>query len=150
MHKLLLISAVFLAFARPTFGQIAEQRPSDHEAIQKVLDQQVEAWNRGDLEGYMAVYWKSPHLTFYSGGTITRGWDGTLARYRERYQSAGREMGKLGFSEVRIEMLSDRAAFVRGRWQLTTADTLSKGLFTLMMRRLSQGWKIIHDHTSAE
>ena len=43
-------------------------------AVEQLLDSQVGAWNRKDLEGYMAGYWKSPKLTFYSGGTVTAGW----------------------------------------------------------------------------
>ncbi len=62
-------------------------------AVRALLDAQVEAWNRGDLEGFMAGYWRSPELVFCSGATVTKGWDATLERYRKRYQAEGREMG---------------------------------------------------------
>src|SRR5262245_59856048 len=55
-------------------------------AITKVLDDQVVAWNKGDLEGFMAGYWKSDDLTFFSGKDVTKGWDATLERYKKRYQ----------------------------------------------------------------
>src|ERR1700754_83817 len=64
-------------------------------AILAVLDKQVAAWNRHDLEGFMAGYRNSEKLSFYSGGVKTSGWNTTLERYRNRYQSEGREMGHL-------------------------------------------------------
>ena len=119
-------------------------------AIQQVLDQQTEAWNRHDLNGFMAGYWNSPELTFFSGATQTSGWQATLERYQKTYQSEGREMGRLAFSALRIEPVGSEAAFVRGAWQLTMSDRKTPhGLFTLVFRRFPEGWKIVHDHTSA-
>ena len=123
---------------------------SDERAIRQVLDRQTEAWNRGDLEGYMQGYWKSPDLTFYSGGTITGGWEATLARYRKRYQSEGKEMGKLDFPEETIELFGPDAAVARGRWRLSlSAGTQMSGLYTVILRRRPEGWRIVHDHSSA-
>ncbi len=116
--------------------------------IRAVLDRQVQAWNRRDLEGFMQGYWRSPDLTFYSGGTTVSGWDETLLRYRNRYQSAGTEMGKLEFLDLKIELLGPRAAFVRGRFHLKMSSTEPSGIFTLTFREFADGWRIIHDHTS--
>jgi len=116
--------------------------------IRNVLDRQVEAWNRRDLEGFMQGYWHSRDLTFYSGGTVVSGWEETLARYRNRYQSAGNEMGQLEFTDLKIELLGPTAAFVRGRFHLIMSSSESGGLFTLTFRKFADGWKIIHDHTS--
>ncbi|HYG98370.1 MAG TPA: DUF4440 domain-containing protein [Terriglobales bacterium] len=116
-----------------------------------VLHEQVLAWNRGDLEGYMAGYWNSPDLTFFSGGTVTKGWQPTLARYRQRYQSGGREMGTLDFSELTIEMLGPESAVARGRWRLKMKNgEQPSGLFTVLFSNRPEGWKIIHDHSSGE
>jgi ketosteroid isomerase-like protein len=120
-------------------------------AIRPVLQAQVEAWNHGDLDGYMAGYWNAPGLTFYSGGTITRGWQSTLDRYRRRYQGEGREMGRLEFEAVEIEPLGRDTALARGRWRLALSDGKElKGLFTVIMKEFPEGWKIIHDHSSGE
>lgn len=116
--------------------------------VRKVLADQADAWNRGDLDGFMAGYLNSPDLTFRSGGTVTTGYDATLARYRERYQTGGAEMGKLTFDDVVVKRSGDMA-IVTGRWTLDrTADTPT-GLFTLRMELTSEGWKIVDDHTSA-
>ena len=122
--------------------------PSAVREIRAVLDRQVGAWNRRDLEGFMRGYWHSPDLTFYSGGTVVSGWESTLDRYRKRYQSEGNDMGKLDFSELRIELLGPSAAFVRGRFHLRMTTGESSGIFTLTFRKFADGWKIVHDHTS--
>jgi beta-aspartyl-peptidase (threonine type) len=96
----------------------------------------------------MQGYWKSSALTFYSGGTTVSGWEETLGRYRNRYQSGGAEMGKLEFLDLKIDLLGPRAAFVRGRFHLKMSSTEPSGIFTLTLRKFSDGWKIIHDHTS--
>jgi beta-aspartyl-peptidase (threonine type) len=123
--------------------------PSSEDAIRKVLADQVSAWNRGDLETFMDGYWRSPELTFFSGGTVTKGWQGTLERYRKRYQSEGQEMGKLSFRDLDVQVPGPDAAVVRGRFELTRSKDKPTGLFTLVFRRLPEGWRIVHDHTSS-
>jgi len=133
----------------------ADQRADLEEGIKHVLLSQVEAWNHGKLEAFMQGYWHSPELTFFSGATETRGWEPTLARYRQRYQAEGKEMGKLEFQKLNIDLLSRRSAVVTGEWHLTMSNTKTPdgkqphGLFTLIFKRLPAGWKIVHDHTSA-
>jgi beta-aspartyl-peptidase (threonine type) len=130
---------------------LEDVRADLEEGIKHLLVSQVEAWNHGQLEGFMQGYWHSPDLTFFSGATETKGWEPTLARYRQRYQSEGKEMGKLEFQELKIDLLSRRSAVVTGRWQLTMSDGKQPhGLFTLILNRMApEGWRIVHDHTSA-
>jgi ketosteroid isomerase-like protein len=122
---------------------------AEKSAIRALLASQVDAWNRGDLEAFMAGYWKSPELSFISGTTETRGWESTLERYRKKYQGEGKEMGKLDFFDLRVEMLGPEAAFVRGHWHLKMKNGQEPGgLFTLVLRKFPEGWRIVHDHTS--
>jgi beta-aspartyl-peptidase (threonine type) len=118
-------------------------------AIRGELDSQVAAWNRGDLKGYMQGYWHSGELTFFAAEKESAGWEAAYQRYRAAYQGKDKEMGKLNFSNLRVAMLGEDAAFVRGRWQLTMKDgSLRSGLFTIVLRKFGDGWKIIHDHSS--
>lgn len=118
--------------------------------VRALLDAQVAAWNRGDLEGFMAGYWRSPELVFCSGATVSKGWDATLERYRKRYLAEGREMGKLRFESLEVEPLGPDAAFARGEYWLRMSDGQEPhGRFTLVLRRLSGAWRIVHDHTGA-
>jgi ketosteroid isomerase-like protein len=129
----------------------AEMREQLKQSIKHVLIAQVEAWNHGNLENFMAGYWNSPDLTFFSGATVTKGWKPTLARYQQRYQSSGNQMGHLEFQDLDIDLLSRRSAVVTGKWKLTMSDGKTPhGLFTLIFMRFPEGWKIVHDHTSAE
>ena len=144
------LSIALFPLAIAGFGQSLSAQ--DREArIQAILRSQVEAWNRHDLEAFMAGYWNSPTLTFFSGASETQGWQATLERYRKNYQSENAEMGKLEFSDLQIEMLGAQSAFVRGKFHLTLSNGKQPhGLFTLIFREFPEGWRIIHDHSSGE
>jgi beta-aspartyl-peptidase (threonine type) len=127
----------------------AEDPKSDQEkAVRQVLDDQVTAWNKGDLESFMKGYWDSEKLTFYSGKNKKNGWKETLERYKERYQGEGKEMGKLKFAGLEITKLGDGVMLVKGEWEVQMTKEKVNGLFTLIMKETKSGWKIIHDHTS--
>jgi ketosteroid isomerase-like protein len=136
-------------------AQAADSSPrsatSAEQAIRGVLDGQVAAWNRGDLDGFMQGYWRSPDLTFYSGGTVSTGWDAARARYQRRYQGKGREMGTLDFSKLEIHSLGSNDAWVGGRWHLKMRNGKDLGgLFTLIFKKQLEGWRIVHDHPSSD
>lgn len=115
--------------------------------IRSTLTDQADAWNRGDIDGFMSAYWNSPSLTFASGGTVTRGFASTLERYKTRYQTT-KEMGTLTFDIMAIHVFTNHHAAVFGHWKLEREQPI-EGLFTLIMRRERGKWIIIHDHTSA-
>jgi ketosteroid isomerase-like protein len=147
-----ILPLIFLSILRLSGSQTpsADPHADARRAIEDALHLQQQAWNRGDLESFMAGYWNSPELTFFSGAKEHDGWQAALDRYRAAYASSGHEMGKLEFSGLRIEMLAPDSAFVRGVWGLTMTDgKMPHGLFTLVFRRFPAGWKIVHDHTSA-
>jgi len=114
--------------------------------IKAVLEVQKDAWNRGDVEGFMSAYLQSGDLTFQSGNARTRGWSEVLSRYKRNY--AAEDMGRLDFTDLSVTLLSPEAAYVLGRFKLVRKDATSAGVFTLILRRTEDGWKIIHDHTS--
>jgi len=149
MRAIALILGSFAALAMSALPQSGAEAGSS--AIRKVIEEQQQAWNRHDLEAFMAGYWNSPDLTFFSGGHESRGWQAALDRYQSTYQGAGHEMGKLEFANLRIEMLGPEAAFVRGEFHLTMSDGKTPhGLFTLIFRKFPDGWKIVHDHSAGE
>ena len=118
-------------------------------AIQKILDDQAVAWNKGDLPGFMKGYLESEELSFFSGNKKTQGWKATLERYQKTYQGEGKEMGKLTFNELSIELLGYDHALVRGRFNLKLKSEDPTGIFTLILRKTNAGWRIVHDHTSS-
>ncbi len=146
---LVLLALAMAGQAAKSGGSPATGAKEEDAAIRAVLAGQQQAWNKGDLEAFMRGYARRPELTFYSGANVTSGWEQTLQRYRDRYQSSGHEMGKLTFSELEVHVLAPDAAWVGGRWQLQMSDGKTPGgLFTLVFRKLPEGWKIVHDHTS--
>lgn len=131
------------------FDVLGLQFDADREkaSIQQVLQAQTEAWNKGDLDGFMAGYARSDELTFFSDGNTRQGWEATLKHFRAGYQGPDKPMGTLSFSDLRIELTGPRAAQVRGRYQLL-GDKQDQGLFTLLFRKTPAGWQIVHDHTT--
>src|SRR6266536_2138256 len=116
--------------------------------IRAVLDAQARAWNAGDLRGFMEGYARSDLTRFQSGGDVSLGWQTVFDRYQKRYGDRA-SMGVLRFSEIEVTMLAPDAALAFGRWCLERAQDAPSGLFTLLFRRTSAGWRIVHDHTSA-
>lgn len=142
-------SAVIFAFILACASSIPAHSGNEKikEAIRKVLDEQVAAWNRGDIKDFMKGYWNSPEMTFVSGTTITKGWQTTLERYQKNYNSRA-QMGVLTFSDLEITVLSKKSAVVLGKWALRRENDNPSGIFTLTFRKFKNGWKIILDHTS--
>ena len=122
--------------------------PNDIPRIRSVLRAQQEAWNRGDVDGFMNGYARSASTVFVSGDEVRRGWDIVRERYRTKYSDRAK-MGTLTFSEIEITLLSPDAAVVLGHWSLKRAKYRPHGRFTLIFKRLPEGWRIVHDHTSA-
>jgi uncharacterized protein (TIGR02246 family) len=115
-----------------------------------VIVKSAEDWNRGDLAAFVSSYEQSPDTTFV-GTAVSHGTENILARYRRNYPDRAR-MGKLTFSELTPRMLTPAIAIVTGRFTLErdkAAGGRATGLFTLVLRRGANGWRIIHDHTSA-
>ena len=122
---------------------------SERLRIEVVLKLQESAWNKGDLDGFMAGYWDSPDLEFVSDKT-TKGFQPTKDRYFKRYKAEGKEMGTLAFSDLRITLMAATVATVTGRWKLTMANETPAGRFTLTFRKFEDGWKIVTDLTTSD
>jgi ketosteroid isomerase-like protein len=143
----LALVAVLATACRPR-----ELTDADRGAIAAVLADQASAWNRGDLEAFMAAYETSDALVFTSGAEIQRGWQATHDRYVARYGSgsaAQSEMGALAFEILDVRGLGGDGAIVLGTWTLTETPKAGTGVFSLGMLRTPAGWRIVHDHTSA-
>ena len=128
------------------FSQSETQKKKITDDIVAVMNAQSAAWNRGDIEGFMQGYWNSDKLVFVSS-RVTRGWRPTLENYKRSYPTK-EAMGTLTFSDLEVTVLSKDAAVVLGSWSLQRANDNPKGKFTLIFRKLKEGWRIVHDHTT--
>jgi ketosteroid isomerase-like protein len=153
MWRKLFSTALLLAVIIPLLAPAQSlAKPNQREsrsiaAIRAVLDAQRDAWNRGDIEGYMDGYARSEETVFVSGDNVTRGWQTVLDRYKKNYNTR-EKMGTLAFSDLDITLVGTDAAIVLGRWHLQATNE-PHGRFTLIFRRKKQGWRIVHDHTSS-
>ncbi len=123
---------------------------SQQDKVQALLDTQVAAWNRGDLEAFMATYERSPETSFVSDRVI-KGYDTLLERYKQTYGAEG-AMGRLEFSNLDFRVLSPQNTLVIGSFQLTrdaAGGGDASGIFSILLAPVDGEWKIIHDHTSA-
>ena len=122
---------------------------SEEEAVKKILDDQVKAWNRGDLDDFVKGYFNSPDITFV-GKDVSRGYQGVLDRYRANYGDRQR-MGTLRFDEIEVRMLGKDHALILGKFALdrtAAGGGPASGRYSLIARKTKDGWKLIHDHTS--
>jgi ketosteroid isomerase-like protein len=126
----------------------ADQSSNSISQIQSVLTAQQDAWNRGEIDAFMNGYARSVSTVFISEDEVRRGWETVRDRYRAKYSDRAK-MGTLSFSGIEVTMLSPDAAVVLGRWQLKRGNNEPHGRFTLIFKRLPEGWRIVHDHTSA-
>ncbi len=145
MKMILLTMVLILGAMSVTFAQSKDEKIKGE--VRKVMDEQVAAWNKGDIEGFMKGYWNSPLMTFVSGDNVTKGWQLTLERYKKSYATRA-IMGTLSFTDLEITVTSKESAVVLGRFTLVREMDKPTGLFTLNFRKFKDGWKIILDHTS--
>lgn len=129
-------------------GSAIDQAAPAESAIRAVLETQVAAWNRGDIDRFMEGYWKSANTEFVGAAGVTRGWQAVLDRYHKNYPDQ-KAMGRLSFSQLEVHMLCADAAFVTGEFHLERAHDNPEGVFTLNFRKFSEGWRIVADHTTA-
>ena len=137
---------IFVAFSCQTSVSFDAEKAK--EDIFDVLMEQQKAWNEGNINTYMQGYYKSDSLRFASGGNVTYGWQTTLDRYLKGYPDKS-IMGQLAFSEIDIKLISNTSALVFGKWELEREQDHPWGLFTLLFQKTSEGWRIVHDHTSS-
>ena len=145
MKNIFLVMLLILGTTGLSFAQSKDEKIKSD--IRKVMDEQVVAWNKGDIDGFMQGYWKSEELIFVSGDRVTKGWQQTTDNYKKNYNTR-EKMGVLTFSELEITVLSKDSAKVLGRWKVAHEPKDNQGRFTLIFRKFKDGWRIIHDHTS--
>lgn len=117
--------------------------------VTNLLNQQIEAWNNGDIEQFMETYWNSEKLVFVGSRGPTYGWQATLANYKKGYPDKA-AMGKLDFKILKISKIDKKSIFVIGRFELTREKDDLAGHFTLLMQKIKGKWLIVSDHSSSE
>ena len=137
------LTIIFILFQSLVFSQIL----GIQNKILISMSAQEKAWNNGDVEGYMAYYWRSDSLKFIGKSGITYGWETTLQHYKKSYPDKA-SMGKLIFSEIKMQKISCRIIMVTGKWKLERSNDELAGFYSLLWKKINGKWLIIVDHTS--
>jgi beta-aspartyl-peptidase (threonine type) len=150
MFRILLIIMALTVAPHVCGAQSAPAHAKDREEIVQLLTNQTLNWNKGDVDAFMTAYWNSPDLTFSGSGGTQRGYQAVHERYKQRYPDRS-SMGQLGFSDLDFHFIGSDGALVLGHWHLTRDKDKGDigGVFSLVWQRFPEGWRIIHDHTSA-
>jgi len=138
-----LLTLLMLGFAL----QLNAQTAKDRTAILKVLEDQRQGWNSGNMDAYLQGYWKSDSLLFVGKDGPAYGWQKTLDNYKKGYPNKN-AMGFLTFGIKKIEFLAKDKAFVLGSWYLKREKDEPKGYFTLLLKKIDGEWKVVVDHSS--
>lgn len=120
---------------------------NDEKSIRQSMNEQLTAWNKGDINRFMETYWKDDSLKFIGKSGITYGWNNTLENYKKGYPDTA-AMGKLDFNILEVKRLSGEYYFVIGKWHLTRSIGNVGGHYTLLFRKVKGKWVIIADHSS--
>jgi Domain of unknown function (DUF4440) len=112
--------------------------------IRLVMEQQELAWNKHDLEGFMAGYWNSSELKFYGSNGLTLGWEQTLANYKKNYPTKA-ESGTLNFVINDISRIEEDNYWVMGEYHLKRDIGDADGVFIIIFKKINDEWKIIAD-----
>ncbi len=145
MKKITLLILLFTACAEKQ-KTTPFDKSVEEQAIRKLLDTQVAAWNEANIDEFMKGYWKSDSI-YFVGSKITSGWDSTMARYKRSYPDKA-AMGKLRFEILMTDFISPDACMVTGKFFLTRENDNPSGIFTLLFRKKNGSWLIVYDHTS--
>lgn len=124
--------------------------PGIETQITRKLERSAEAWNRGDLDGFMSEYLRSPTITYLGGSGLVTGWEAIKARYAPLFQ-AGALRDSLRFKAVTSRPLGRDYALATARYELFHAGRVTgSGPFTLVLWRTDSGWKIVHDQSASD
>lgn len=135
-----IVSTFLLVIGCSAFSQ------TNIQTVNTLMQQQESAWNKGDIPAFMEHYWKNDSLMFIGSKGVTYGWQKTLGNYLKSYPTK-EAMGKLTFTLIHSEQLSEQSIYIIGKWQLQK-EKPAGGHFTLLWKKINNRWVIVADHTS--
>lgn len=136
-----------LLFILLAFAFVSTAQSKDEKTIRNLLAEQTAAWNRGDIESFMKGYWENDSLMFIGKSGVTYGWTNTLNNYKKGYPDTA-AMGKLTFTLIKLEKISQKYFQVVGKWFLKRSIGDVGGHYTLLLRKINRKWVIVADHSS--
>lgn len=147
MRMAKLVRILVMLAALPAAPLAAADWPTDEAQIRQALAESVDAFNRGDLKGHLAIYDES--VQFMTRDGPRRGIAPIEKAFSERYFRDGKAIRQLRFEQLALRRLTDDTAIATARWALAgEGQPEQSGWFTLVLLRTSAGWRAVHDHSN--
>lgn len=150
----LLLAGILLAGAsgcsRAMSSPVTAEDAGLQAEMKQLFDRSARDWNAGDLDAFMSDYAPESTTSYISGGGVRYGYDRIRANYASRF-APGASRDSLRFEDLAARPLGESHALVTARFILhRDGRTMSSGPFSVVMERRTDGWKILHDHTSTD
>ena len=112
--------------------------------VTKIVLAQENAWNRGDMDGYLSQFKDAPDTEAVLNGPV-RGLNAIRSAYHGTFPNK-EAMGTLEQSDVEVRELGPEYALATGHYKLLRARKNggdAEGNFTEIFQKTEQGWKLI-------
>ena len=138
-----LIALLLLLLARPVLAATPAEEARNGFAQQKA------AWNRGDLEGALDLYWNSQELTLVDASGVSRGFAAFAADLRTDFAGKPGQMGVYAGEVLEARDIDADTALLVVRWSITRGGRrLMGGVSTQLWEPALGRWRIIFEHAS--
>ena len=151
-HAVLLLVAIAAAWVALHRISPPPEQPADPAQVRRevlaVFEEGARAWNAGNLDGFMATYLPDSETTFITKTGVLHGVDAIRKVYESRF-APGAHRDSLRFQGVEVDILAPDVVNAIAWYVLMRGDSITeRGPTSLVMRRVSGRWRIVHDHSS--
>lgn len=116
--------------------------------VKQALDEQVEAWNKGELEKAMSYYWESSDMLWISRNGTEQGWQEVLEMFQNDFTDRSK-MGAYTYEPLHIEQIAPEAVYYVYRWKIDLqGKKLMGGISSQLWKKLNGRWVITAEHAS--
>jgi hypothetical protein len=122
---------------------------SEGQEVYEVLLKMLDRWNAHDIEGHLAVYWKSPQLLVVVDSEQFNGWQELRDSYVNGYPNR-ESMGCINPARIQIKLLKPDLALALTWWSISFPNSTQKvvGNTTMNLQKFGDDWKIVASHSS--
>ena len=111
--------------------------------------QQRAAWNRGDLEGALDLYWNSPELVWVDRSGLSRGFAEFARGLRADFAGRPQAMGVYTGEVLEARDIDADTGMLVVRWSIARdSKPLMGGVSTQLWERAGDRWRIVFEHAS--
>lgn len=117
--------------------------------VVKIVLAQQNAWNKGDLDGYLSHYKEAPDTQAVLANLV-RGVDNIRSAYKQNFPNKD-SMGTIEDTDLEVKALGDNYALATGKYHLNRSKKSGgavEGTFMELFEKTQAGWQIIFSQSS--